>query len=374
MIFRQLLDPETSTWTYLLGDEESREAVLIDPVREQFERDVALLRELELTLRFAAETHVHADHVTAGGRLRERLGCRLVVGAKSGVLTADLLLRDGERLRVGSLELEARETPGHTSGCLSYVLAAHGMAFTGDALLVRGCGRTDFQGGDARALYASVRRKLLSLPGETLLYPGHDYRGRTVTTVAEEKRFNPRLGDAVDLESFAKIMAGLGLAHPQRMDEAVPANMASGVTEPERATPSTRADDRWAPIARTESGVPVVEPAWLASHPGATRIVDVREHLEFCGPLGHIAGAELVPFAGLLDAARGWDRQQPLVTVCAYGTRSGKAARMLAGEGFARVASLHGGMVRWGDEGLPRVDVLADRIRQDAPAWQGADI
>ncbi len=374
MIFRQLLDPETSTWTYLLGDEASREAILIDPVREQVERDVALLRELGLSLRYAAETHVHADHVTGGGRLRLRLGCLLVVGARSGVLTADRQLGDGERLRVGSLELEAHETPGHTSGCLSYVLAAHGMAFTGDALLIRGCGRTDFQGGDARALYASVRQKLLSLPDETLLYPGHDYRGRTVTSVAEERRFNPRLGDAVDVESFAVIMAGLGLAHPQRMDEAVPANMCCGVTEPERATPSTRADDRWAPIARTESGVPVVEPAWLESHPGAARIVDVREHVEFCGPLGHIDGAELVPFAGLLDAARDWDRQQPLVTVCAYGTRSGKAALMLAEQGFARVASLHGGMVRWGDQGLPRVEVLGDRIRQDSPAWQGVDI
>jgi sulfur dioxygenase len=374
MIFRQLLDPETSTWTYLLGDPQSREAVLIDPVREQVERDVELLRELGLRLLFAAETHVHADHVTGGGRLRERLGCQLAVGARSGVRTADRLLADGERLRVGSLELEARETPGHTGGCLSYVLAEHGVAFTGDALLIRGCGRTDFQGGDARTLYASVRRKLLSLPDATLLYPGHDYRGRTVTSVAEERRFNPRLGDAVDVESFVRIMAGLALAKPERMDEAVPANMCSGVTEPEAATPSAQPQDAWAPIARTASGVPVVEPAWLAAHPGRARVVDVREHVEFCGPLGHIAHAELVPFAGLLGAARDWERERPIVTVCAYGTRSGKAARLLAEAGFARVASLHGGMVRWGDEGLPRVDVMGDRIRQDAPAWQGADI
>jgi sulfur dioxygenase len=375
LIFRQLLDPQTSTWTYLVADPESHQALLIDPVREQVERDVELLRELELRLLVAAETHVHADHVTAGGLLRERLGCRLAVGARSGVRTADLLLADGERLAIGALELEVRETPGHTGGCITYVLAAQGLAFTGDALLIRGCGRTDFQGGDARALYTSVRSRILSLPDATLLYPGHDYRGRTVTSVAEERRFNPRLGDGVDLERFERIMAGLGLAPPRFMDEAVPANMCSGVTEPEAAAPSSLAGDAWAPLERTPSGIPVLGPAWLASHPEAARVVDVREHVEFCGPLGHIAGAELVPFAELMEAARNWDRQEPLVTVCAYGTRSGKAARMLAEAGFARVASLHGGMVRWAEEGLPRVEVLGDRLRQDAsPLWRGADI
>ncbi len=229
MIFRQLLDPETSTWSYLLGDEVSREAVLIDSVREQQERDVALIRELDLRLVLALETHVHADHVTASGLLREVLGARVAVSAAAGVTNADVELADGEAVRAGALELEARHTPGHTDGCITYVCHAAGMAFTGDALLVRGCGRTDFQQGDAHALYRSIHGKIFSLPADTLLYPGHDYRGRTVTTVAEERRFSPRLADDIDEPAFVEIMDGLDLAYPKKIDVAVPANLRSGL-------------------------------------------------------------------------------------------------------------------------------------------------
>jgi glyoxylase-like metal-dependent hydrolase (beta-lactamase superfamily II) len=227
MIFRQLFDPETSTYSYLLGDERTREAVLIDSVREQLERDLALVGELDLRLVFALETHVHADHVTGSGLLRERLGARVAVGERSGVRNADLGLADGDWIAFGSHRLEARATPGHTGGCTTFV--GDGMAFTGDALLVRGCGRTDFQEGDARALFRSVRSRILSLPDATLLFPAHDYKGRTVTTVAEEKRFNPRLGLARSEESFVELMRGLALAPPKRIDEAVPANLYSGV-------------------------------------------------------------------------------------------------------------------------------------------------
>jgi glyoxylase-like metal-dependent hydrolase (beta-lactamase superfamily II) len=230
MIFRQLFDPETSTWSYLLADPASRQAVLVDSVREQLERDLALLAELELELAFAVETHVHADHVTASGRLREKLGARVVAGAASGVENADVLLPDGAGIRFGAHWLEARATPGHTNGCVTWVCASAGMAFTGDALLIRGCGRTDFQQGDARRLFRSVRERILTLPDPTLLYPAHDYRGRTVTTVAEEKRFNPRLGLARSEAEFVAIMEGLKLAYPRRMDEAVPANLRSGLT------------------------------------------------------------------------------------------------------------------------------------------------
>jgi sulfur dioxygenase len=239
VIFRQLLDPETSTWTYLLADAQSREALLIDPVLEQIERDVQLLAELELALRFTLETHVHADHVTAGGRLRERLGSQVAVGARTGVVNADRLLRDGESLSLARLRLETRFTPGHTDGCVTFVCPEHGMAFTGDALLIRGCGRTDFQQGDAELLFRSVRERIFSLPDATRLYPAHDYRGRTVTTVAEERRFNPRLGMRRSLEEFVAIMRGLDLAYPKRIDEAVPANLASGLApEGERAAPA----------------------------------------------------------------------------------------------------------------------------------------
>jgi len=249
MIFRQLIDPETSTYTYLLGDESTREAVLIDPVREQIERDCTLLEEMGLELRFTLETHVHADHVTASGRLRERLGPQIAVGARAGVRNADLGLADGDVVQAGDLRLVVTETPGHTAGCVTYVCSDAPMAFTGDALLVRGCGRTDFQGGDADTLFRSVRERIFALPGSCLLYPGHDYKGRTVTTVAEEKRCNPRLGLHRSREEFLVLMAGLGLAYPKRMDVAVPANLESGLT-PSVGGDGSPATEPSGPVAR----------------------------------------------------------------------------------------------------------------------------
>lgn len=229
MIFRQLFDPETSTYTYLLADGGSREAVLIDPVREQFERDETVIRELGLTLLFTLETHVHADHITSSGRFRNELGSKIAIAAAAEVKNADVALRDGDALRFGTERLEARATPGHTSGCMTFVATGHGMAFTGDALLIRGCGRTDFQQGDPETLYRSVHEKILSLPDDTALYPGHDYKGRTVSTVAEEKHFNARLGAGKSAADFAAIMNDLNLAYPKRIDEAVPANLESGL-------------------------------------------------------------------------------------------------------------------------------------------------
>lgn len=374
MLFRQLFDPETSTYSYLLADESTREAVLIDSVREQVERDAQLIAELELRLVAALETHVHADHVTGAGLLRERLGCRIVVGARTGVLTADRRVGDGDVVRFGRHALEVRETPGHTNGCVAYVCHEEGIAFTGDALLIRGCGRTDFQQGDAATLYRSVREKILSLPAETRLHPAHDYKGRTVTTVAEERRSNPRLGDARSLDEFVALMRALRLPYPQRIDEALPANMASGVTEPEAVVASDAAADRWAPVGSTPSGAPVVTAEWTAAHRDGVRLVDVREHQEFCGALGHIEGAELVPLAELEATSVDWDRSAPLVTICAYGTRSGKAALLLRDQGFRRVASLHGGMVRWAELGLPAIAVRGGGGSQEADAFLGLDI
>jgi len=231
MIFRQLIDPESSTYTYLLGDEETRRAVLIDPVLEQIERDSALLAELGLRLHCSLETHVHADHVTASGRLRERLGSKIGVGARAGVRNADWALADAATVRVGDLRLVVLATPGHTAGCVTFVCREAGMAFTGDALLVRGCGRTDFQEGDAPTLLHSVRERIFALPDATLLYPAHDYQGRTVTSVAEEKHFNPRLGLGVAREEFLATMAALQRPAPKRIAVAVPANLVSGLVE-----------------------------------------------------------------------------------------------------------------------------------------------
>lgn len=232
MIFRQLFDRDSSTYSYLLADRETREAVLIDPVAEQVDRDVRLLSELDLTLVHTLETHVHADHVTAAGLLRERLGARTVASARAAVPCVDIAVDTGDAVRFGRHTLEVLATPGHTAGCVTYVLrdGPRPVAFTGDALLVRGCGRTDFQGGDAATLYRSVRDTLFSLPPTTLLYPAHDYRGQTVTTVAEERRHNPRLCDGMDEAAFIAIMDALDLPDPRMMDVAVPANQSCGAS------------------------------------------------------------------------------------------------------------------------------------------------
>ncbi len=372
MLFRQLFDAETGTYTYLLADDQTREAVLIDSVREQLARDVELIEELGCRLLWALETHVHADHVTGGGELRRRLGCRLAVGTRAGVLTADRQVATGDVIEFGAHALEVRETPGHTDGCVTYVCHAEGLAFTGDALLIRGCGRTDFQQGDARTLYTSVHTQILSLPPATRLYPAHDYRGRTMTTVAEEQRFNGRLGGGKSLEDFVAIMQRLRLAYPQRIDEAVPANMASGVTQPETIAELTPETADWAELFRTASGVPVVTTGWLAAHHSEVQVVDVREYVEFGGPLGHIEGSALVPLAALGSRADAWSPDEPIVTVCTYGTRSGKAAVLLRERGFSRVASLHDGLTGWRAAGHPTIGIRRDR--QDAADWEGMNI
>ncbi|MBX9715536.1 MAG: MBL fold metallo-hydrolase, partial [Burkholderiaceae bacterium] len=215
LVFRQLFDPTSSTYTYLLGDPGSGtntgEAVLIDPVFEQARRDAALLRELGLRLVATLDTHVHADHVTGAWLLKQRCGSQIALSEAASAAHADRLLKHGDRIAFGSRHLDVRATPGHTSGCLTYVLDDRSMAFTGDSLLIRGCGRTDFQQGSPQVLYRSVHEQILSLPDTCLLYPGHDYRGLTVTSVGEEKRFNPRLGGQINAEDFAGYMNNLGL-------------------------------------------------------------------------------------------------------------------------------------------------------------------
>ena len=229
MLFRQLFDPETCTYTYLLADEATREAVLIDAVLEQVDREAELIEQLGLTLRYVLDTHVHADHVTGAGVLRERFGAKTLVADGAGVECADVAGNNGDTIAFGQHTLEVCSTPGHTSGDLTFLLRHEGMAFTGDTLLIRGCGRTDFQQGDSRTLYRSVHGRIFTLPDDTLLYPGHDYHGRTVTTVGEEKRFNPRLGGGRSEDAFVEIMAALKLPYPKRIDASLPANQNCGV-------------------------------------------------------------------------------------------------------------------------------------------------
>jgi glyoxylase-like metal-dependent hydrolase (beta-lactamase superfamily II) len=229
MIFRQLFEPASSTYTYLLGCPRTRRAVLIDPVLEEVDRYVALLAELDLTLVYTLETHLHADHVTAAAALRDRLGSRCAIHRDAGAPGACLLVSDGVVLGVGDLAIEVRETPGHTSGCVSYVVGDR--VFTGDALLIGGCGRTDFQGGDPGRLYDSLHARIFSLPPDTLVFPAHDYKGRTVSTVREELATNARLGSGRTREEFIAIMNNLNLPSPKQIDRAVPANRRCGRSE-----------------------------------------------------------------------------------------------------------------------------------------------
>lgn len=227
MIFRQLFEPETSTYTYLLGCPRTRRAILIDTVASEVEHYLALLDTLQLRLVYTLETHVHADHVTGAGLLRERVGSKAVVHRDAGAPCADLMVTNGVVLETGDLELEVRHTPGHTSGCVSYVMAD--CVFTGDALLIGGCGRTDFQQGDAGQLYDSISRQLFTLPPDTLVYPGHDYQGHTVSTIRQEMQQNARLGGGRTRDEFIAIMRQLNLPYPKHIDAALPANQACGL-------------------------------------------------------------------------------------------------------------------------------------------------
>lgn len=232
MLFRQLFEPEASAYTYLLGCEQTGQAALIDPVLETVERDLDLLKALGLTLACTIETHIHADHVTGASRLREQTGCKCAVPEQSGASHADVAVREGEPIHVGAMEIRPLYTPGHTDDHHAYFLDAGGGArlFTGDVLLIDGCGRTDFQNGNAATLYRSVHDKIFALPGETLVYPGHDYQQRHVSSVAQERERNPRLGGRRTLDEFVAIMSALNLPRPRQMDVAVPANRLCGRT------------------------------------------------------------------------------------------------------------------------------------------------
>lgn len=232
MLFRQLFEQETWTYTYLIADPETKEAALVDPVLETVERDFKLLNELGLTLKFCLETHVHADHITGTGKLRELTGCEGIVPENAQVACASRLIKHGEVLHLGTVEIQAIATPGHTDSHMAYQVADKSensppKVLTGDALLIRGCGRTDFQSGDAGTLYDQVTQRLFTLPEDTFVYPGHDYRGHTVSTIGEEKRWNPRFVGR-NRDRFIEFMDHLDLPYPKKIMEAVPANERCG--------------------------------------------------------------------------------------------------------------------------------------------------
>lgn len=230
MIFRQLFEPESSTYTYLLGCPETGHCLLLDPVVETIDRDLDVMRRLGLTLAMTLETHIHADHVSSACRLRELTGCKIAYPAIDGLTCADVAVVDGKPVAIGSITLRPLFTPGHTDTHHSYLLDRGSVVqlFTGDALLVDGCGRTDFQNGCAATLYRSIHEKIFSLPDDTLVYPAHDYQHRHVSTVAQERERNPRIGNGRSLKEFVGIMANLDLPYPAKMNVAAPANLRCG--------------------------------------------------------------------------------------------------------------------------------------------------
>ena len=226
MLFRQLFDCSSCTYTYLLATNTNQDAILIDPVLEKVDQYFQLLRELKLRLVYCLETHVHADHITGSGKLREQTQCKIAISEHANSNCMDIKLKDGDTIQIKNLSLQTRYTPGHTNDCVCFVM--NDRVFTGDTLLIRSTGRTDFQSGNPHEAYHSIMKKLFTLADETLIYPGHDYNGMTVSTIGEEKRFNPRL-QINSAEEYAHIMDNLNLTKPKLIEIAVPANLQCGL-------------------------------------------------------------------------------------------------------------------------------------------------
>ena len=347
LLFRQLFDADTGTFTYLLADVTSRQGVLIDPVFEQHSRDLSLIEELGIELVASLDTHAHADHVTGSWLMHEATGCAIGLAAAAGAENVTHPLHHGDRMAFGERHLEVRSTPGHTDGCITFVLDDQSMAFTGDALLVRGCGRCDFQQGDAHTLWRSITEQIFSLPESCLLYPGHDYTGRMVSSVAEEKAFNARLGGGAIERDFVGYMQNMKLPHPKQIAVALPGNQRSGKPREPLARPT------WAPVSRSYAGLPELPAAWVAEHRNAVTILDVRSREEVEGPDGHISGSLAIPLPELEQRLAKIPTDRPVVVVCHAGSRSALATQQLIKAGLSQVANLRGGLSRWASEGYP---------------------
>lgn len=342
-IFRQLYDNVSSTYTYVLADAATREAVIIDPVFELHRRDLALIKELGLKLKFAIDTHCHADHVTGAWLLKQAAGCQIVLSAKYKAAGVDRPVDEGDVIEFGSVRFDVWATPGHTDGCLSLISSDRRMAFTGDCLMIRGAGRTDFQQGDAAKMYHSIHDRLFALPDGCLVYPAHDYDGRCSSTIGEEKSFNTRIGGGASEKDFVGYMKNLGLPHPKKIAIALPANMKSGM--PEGGAYPRTAD--WGPAEETYDGILQIAPDWVESHLKEVSIVDVREPDEQAGNGGVIPGAVLIPLGQLASRISQVPAGKPIITVCQSGRRSAQATVILKKQGIEGAANLKGGMIDW---------------------------
>ena len=281
--------------------------------------------------------------------MKHRLQSPIVLSGEYAAEEVDVRAQNGTVLTFGGYALTVRATPGHTNGCLTFVTQDQGMAFTGDCLMIRGAGRTDLQSGSIHTLWQSIREQIFTLPDSCLIYPGHDYLGRTVSTVSEEKRFNPRIGGDAREEDFAGYMQNLGLPHPRLLDIAVPANLHCG--RPENGEPPEPVN--WGPVTTTFAGITEIEPEWVARHLNDVYVLDVRTAAEFTGELGHIEGSVLIPLNELREHSRDIKTGKPIVAICQSGKRSAMATQILLAAGHQHVANIHGGLIRWSHMALP---------------------
>jgi glyoxylase-like metal-dependent hydrolase (beta-lactamase superfamily II)/rhodanese-related sulfurtransferase len=336
MIFRQLFDSVSSTYSYLLASRRGGEALIIDPVLEKVDRYLQLVKELDLKLVKAVDTHIHADHITGLGALRDRTRCITVMGEQAKVDVVSMRVTEGDKLTIEGLALDVLYTPGHTDDSYSFLMGDR--VFTGDTLLIRGTGRTDFQNGSARAQYESLFGKLLKLPEETLVYPAHDYKGDTVSTIGEEKRCNPRL-QVKSVDEYVDLMGKLKLANPKMMDVAVPANMRQGLAQDE--------------IARKGWAVTPQQAMGLVGKPDVA-LIDLRERSER-EKHGLIAGSLHAPYPDLQENIRPGGMLHELagatgkriVFYCAFGERSAMAVQAAQDAGIASACHIHGGIDGW---------------------------
>ena len=336
MIFRQLFDSVSGTYTYLLASRHGGEALIIDPVLEKVDRYIQLVNELDLKLVKAVDTHLHADHITGLGALRDRTQCITVMGDMSKVDVVSMRLSEGDKLTIEGVALDVLYTPGHTDDSYSFLMKDR--VFTGDTLLIRGTGRTDFQNGDPRAQYDSIFNKLLKLPEETMVFPAHDYKGETVSTIGEEKAFNPRL-QVKSLDHYVTLMNGLNLPNPKMMDVAVPANMRVGFAQEA--------------IAQRGWAVSADEAIKLVGRPDVT-LVDLREKSER-EKYGVIPGSLHAPYPDLQDNIRPGGMLHELATAtgkrilfyCAFGERSAMAVQAAQDSGIAAACHIDGGIDAW---------------------------
>ena len=344
MIFRQLFDSTSGTYTYLLASRPGGEALIIDPVLEKVDRYLQLVNELDLRLVKAVDTHLHADHITGLGALRDRTHCITVMGEQTHADVVSMRVAEGDRIEIEGMRLEVLYTPGHTDDSYSFLLPDR--VFTGDTLLIRGTGRTDFQNGDPRAQYDSIFNKLLKLPESTFIFPAHDYKGDTVSTIGEEKLFNPRLS-VKSMDEYVELMNNLKLPNPKMMDVAVPANMRVGLHQEE--------------VARKGWALSVVEAIALAGQSDIA-LVDLREKSER-EKHGVIPGSLHMPYPSLLEEIGAGGVLHELAAVsrkrivfyCAFGERSAMAVQAAQDAGLTAARHIEGGIASWKKAGGPLV-------------------